>query len=110
MDSVSVPHPQGEGLLARKDLGHLVQCTTGPEPLNLGVIVGVNQFKLVRAAVLVLENASDRLARGKVCQAKEGNPVIRADLVIVCRVPKCEGEHALFLQVGFCRGRTQSLM
>lgn len=47
MDSTSVPHPQGEGLLVRKDFGHLVQGATGFEPVNLGLIVGVHQFKLV---------------------------------------------------------------
>ena len=101
---------EGTSLLASKHFGHLVESTAGLKPVNLSLVVAMNQFKLVRAAILVLENTSDGLARGKVCQANEGNPVIRANLVIVCRVTECEGEHALFLQVGLCRGRTQSLV
>lgn len=113
VDVISVPlshSARGRGLLASKHFGHLVESTASPEPVNLGLVVAMNQFKLVRATVLVLENTSDGLARGKVCQADEGNPVIRANLVIVCRVAECEGKHALFLQVGLCRGRTQSLV
>ena len=58
----------------------------------------------------MLENTRDGFARGKLCQADEGNPVIRADLLVVCRVTEGQGEHALFLQVGFYKGRTQSLV
>ena len=108
--SVPLSQPQGDSLLVGKHFGHLVESTAGLEPVNLGLVVAVNQFKLVRAAILVLENTSDGLARGKVFQTDEGNPVIRANLVIVCRVAECEGEHPLFLQVGLCRGRTRSLV
>lgn len=76
---------------------HPVQGTACAEPLDLGLVEGVVQEDGFLRPVGVLDDALQRLARGKVLQALNGQLVHWMDLVVVRGVGKGEGQQALLL-------------
>ena len=82
-------------------LGHGVQCTAILEPLNLTLIEGVIQLDVKRlAAICGMHAQSHGFVDGQL-GAQQVYLVIRLDLVVVGRVSEGQGQHALFLEVGF---------
>ena len=53
----------------------------------------------VGAAVAVAQETFELGSRSKGFETKEGDLIIRSDLVIVCLVVEGQGQHALLLQV-----------
>ena len=81
--------------------GHGVQRAAVLEPLDLAVVKGVVQGHVEDlAAVRWVEAHSDGFASGKF-GGQDVDAVVWVDLVVVGRVGEREGQHALFLQVGF---------
>lgn len=61
----------------------------------------MGKSKLLCRAIRLLHLESEVLAGSEALQAKDGNLIRRADLVVVGGVGEGESKHALLLQVGF---------
>lgn len=81
-------------------LSHGVQGRSVTEPLELGLVEGVNQLDVEsRAAILGVDTESDGLADGDL-SAEQVNTVLGVDLLIVGGVSEGQRKHTLLLQVG----------
>lgn len=76
---------------------HPVEGTACTEPLDLGLVEGVVQEDGLLGPIGVLDDALQRLSRGKVLQALNGQLVHWMNLVIVGGVSEGEGQQALLL-------------
>lgn len=79
--------------------GHRVQGAAVLEPFDLALVEGVIERRVPDLTVFRMNSQRDRLANLEL-GAQDVDAVVRVDLVIVGWIGECEGEHALFLQVG----------
>ena len=78
----------------------MVEGRAGLEPGNLALVEGVVEGNLVGGAVGVVDNGRERLARGKLVEANNGNlGALGGNEVVVIDVGKGEGKQALLLEV-----------
>lgn len=80
-------------------LGHRVQGTSVLEPLYLRLVESMCELDVESTATLRVDLERHRLAYCDLC-AHEINLVLGLNLVVVCRVDKCERKHALLLEIG----------
>jgi hypothetical protein len=73
--------------------GHQVQGGTGLEEFDLTGVEGVVDLDVVLGSILVGDLNVQRLARGEVLQAEDGDLVGSGNLVVVGRVLESECEH-----------------
>lgn len=78
---------------------HRVQCTAVLEPFNLWLIERMGELSFPRLSVLRVYPKGHRLANSNL-RAHEVDSVVWVNLVVVGRVYKSQGQHALLLEVG----------